>query len=66
MDRQEIIQKLDQAAVADKSVWIKFDLAENMWDSLRGYVHDIQPSFVTIYTNQGMISVGYSQIVKII
>lgn len=65
-EKQEIIKKLDMKAVEDRSVWIKFKLNGNQTDDLRGYVYDVQPSFVTLHTDRGMISVGYSQITKII
>jgi pyridoxine 5'-phosphate synthase PdxJ len=66
MTRSEIISKLDMKAIGNSSVWIKFNLNGNQTDDLRGYVYDVQPSFVTLHTDRGMISVGYSQITKII
>ena len=66
MKQKEIIQKLKEKQEKDSRCWIKFDLNFNTWNSLFGWVHEIHPSFVTLHTDQGRISVGYSQITKIL
>lgn len=65
MEKQKIIQKLKEKEETGSNVWIMFDLGDEMYDSLLGYIHEIRPNFVTLYTNEGRISVNYSQISKI-
>ena len=66
MTQKEIIKKLEEKQERDSRCWIKFELNSNKWDSLYGWVYEIHPSFVTLHTDQGRISVGYSQITKIL
>lgn len=65
MEKKQIVQKLKENEINCSPVWITLELGNDGYDSLKGYIHEIQYNFVTLQTEEGRISINFKQICEI-